>query len=75
MSVWFKIYMTERKQDIYRNEEDLNIHKSILRLQTIEETKEGKYGRLLKIQWWLVSKIFGFVFACFLNEDESGDTF
>ena len=42
--------MTERKQDIYRNEEDLNIHKSILRLQTIEGTKEGKYVRLLKIR-------------------------
>ena len=35
----------------------------------------GKYVRLLTIQHWLVSTIFGFMFAYFLQEDEAGDTF
>ena len=68
--------MTEWKQNLYRNKEDLKIHSSLLsKQQKTWRKRKGKYMRLLIIQQCLVSNISSFMIECRLEVDKVATPF
>ena len=69
-------HMTEWKQNLYRNKEDLKIHSSLLsKQQKTWRKRKGKYMRLLIIQQCLVSNISSFMIECRLEVDKVATPF